>query len=184
MLLNHFYAYRTAVRKMITYVQFKRTSPIKLIGTRKEYIRNLKIESSNQTRFQNIAFLHYNGLAQATLAEKKTLKKKAKDHLETVKEIAQQRHQLDEDLFRKKSVKHLQPIMKNIWGQKHFKSEQRATIHHPLDMRANSSFDKDSVVEIESIDSKPGRIFTPADFRIEESEKSDDLSSIPPSFKT
>ena len=181
MLLNHFYAYRTAVRKMIAYVQLKRTSPIKNLGTRKEYIRNLKIESSNRTRNQNIAFLHYHGLAQATHAEKKSLKKKAKDHLETVKEIAQQRHQLEEDLFRKKSVQNLQPLVKNIWGPKHFKSEQRATISQTPASKDVSNVDKDSVQEIESIESRPSRIFAPGDLRIEESDKSDDLSSMPPS---
>lgn len=181
MLLNHFYAYRTAVRKMIAYLQLKRASPIKMIGTRKEYIRDLKVESSNKTRYQNIAYLHYNGLAQATQAEKKSLKKKAKDHLETVKEIAQQRHQLEEDLFRKKSVHSLQPLVKNIWGPKYFKGEQRATILHSPALKDGSNVDKDSVQEIESIESKPGKIFAPGDLRIEESDKSDDLSSMPPS---
>ena len=112
--------------------------------------------------------------------EKKSLKKKAKDHLETVKEIAQQRHQLEEDLFRKRSIASLQPLVKSIWGPRHFKTEQRSTVPNPAAWR-DASVDRDSVVEIESIESKPARIFAPGELRVEESDKSDDLSSMPPS---
>lgn len=65
MLLQHFYAYKIVVRKIMSYSRLNRLKNKPFIGTGKEVVRNLCVEGSNMTRNKPLAYLYYNNLIQS-----------------------------------------------------------------------------------------------------------------------
>lgn len=74
MLLQHYYAYKVVVRKIMAYSRLHRIKNKPFIGTGKEVTKNLCVEGSNMTRNKSLSFLYYNNLIQSKAPEKRILK--------------------------------------------------------------------------------------------------------------